>query len=195
MKIKTLDKIVSPICPNILIAISAEENGFVKVCDGVNVFEIESTDCELVGNVGIKSKYDILKMYVVVDNSAPIGLGINGAVHAAYSAGSIAQRAKAHESIDYHEGDGDQSYLDDWLSNSYRNVTCTGSSEDIQTAISIAGESGIPYYAFNEPDWIDAAGRPLAVAFGPRYVWPDIFSKFDLHAGSSSRRTDNRTMR
>lgn len=186
MKIKTLDRVVSPVCPNILTALSHEENGVVKVCDGINVFEVDSNDCEIVGSAGIKSKFDLLKMYVVVDSSAPIGLGINGAVHAAYAAGSIAAGAPSNGCIDYNI-EGSSEKCDNWISSSYRNVTCTGTSEDIEEAIRIAGELDIPYYVFHEPDWKEANGRPLAVAFGPEYVWPEVFSKFELHSGSIKR--------
>lgn len=187
MKIHTLDRLISNLCPNVLTAISNEVEGIVRVCDGVNVFEIDSKECAVIGNSGIKSKFDFLKMYVVVDSSAPVGLGINGAVHCAYAAGSIAAGEINNESIKFDPSSESNTKRIDWIKNSYRNVTCVGTSEEIDLAIVEAENKGIPYYAFFEPDWFESNNRPLAVAFGPEYVWPDVFSKFELHGGTIRR--------
>lgn len=191
MKIKTLDQIVSHLCPNVLTAVEDQANETVKVCDGFNVFDIEAKECELIGRIGFKSKYDLLKMYVVVDSEAPVGLGINGMVHVAYAAGALLTGGPAHNTNEcIRSSNLTPEVLEmtkDWERASYRNVSVVGTSEDIQTAMESAHSAGIAVFEFYEPDWILANGRPLAVAFSPSYCWPEIFSKFELHSGTIRR--------
>lgn len=191
MKIKTLDQIVSPLCPNVLTAVEDQVEGLVKVCDGFNVFNIEADDCEVIGRVGVKNKYDLLKMYVVVDSEAPVGLGINGMVHVAYAAGAILTGGPTHKTNECIRSSNLTEEVfemtKDWERASYRNVSVVGTSEDIQTAMENAHSAGIAVFEFYEPDWISSNGRPLAVAFSPSYCWPEIFSKFELHGGTIRR--------
>lgn len=195
MTLKVLDQVVYQGNANVLTVIETYENtNNVKLSDGEKTEIVSEVHLTKVSEVRTRSKFDLLKMYVVVDSSVnPVGLGINGAVHAAYAAGSIAAGAPSNECIDYNI-EGSSEKCNEWIGNSYRNVTCTGTSEDIATAIEEASKRDIPYYIFYEPDWLEANGRPLAVAFGPEYVWPEIFSKFELHTGSI-KRPDTRSHR
>ena len=162
---KILDQIVHPKYDELLTIIGIKDEK-VTVSDGehspfiVNIENILKT-----GSIRKKSKYDLLKMYVVLDNSAPKGLASNGASHVSYFAGESFTELPLQKI---------------WREKSMRNVTCTGSSADIQTAILLAKTNNIEYITFEEPDWTEARGRPLAVAFAARYSFPELFNTFPL---------------
>jgi len=163
--LKVLDLIVHPEHEGVLTVIGTGI-GAVDVADATgDVFMVDVEGSLKVGSVKPKSKYELLKMYVVVDNSAPKGLASNGASHASYFAGESFRELPLQKV---------------WREKSTRNVTCAGSSVDIQTAIQLAVEHGIEHVVFEEPDWKNANGRPLAVAFAARYSFPELFSTFPL---------------
>lgn len=109
-------------------------------------------------------KYDLLKMYILVKDSAPIGLGINGCTHAGYLAGKTF----------------DSPIMKDWEEKSFRKVTCIVSDANFYNAIKAIKEVNGNYLIFKENDWGD---KELSVAFEPRYSFPEIFKTLDLHSG------------
>lgn len=122
------------------------------------------SEMTLVGQTRPQMKYDLLKMYVLVKNTAPIGLGINAVGHATFMA------AQNFESTVFKI----------WEINSFRKVTCLVSPEEFDAAIEAIKEVGWKYVVFNENDWYD---QDLSVAFEPRYSFPEIFKTFKLHGG------------
>jgi hypothetical protein len=111
-----------------------------------------------------RSKYDFLKMYVLVKDTAPIGLGINACSHAGYLASKWLQ----------------SSITTEWEKHSFKKVTCLVSPEQFDEAIREIENIGGNFVVFNENDWNDEV---LSVAFEPRYSFPDIFKTFKLHSG------------
>lgn len=186
--INKLDKLVHPKYNAVLIALDSGEHS-IPVTDGETSFTVMAKDCEVIGQVKPQNKYDLLKMYVVVDREAPVGLGINGMVHVAFAAGAA---LKGHGVLNecIVETTGSSKSFDlvtAWDCHSYRNVSVTGTSEDIREAIYQASLAGLSVFEFHEPDWLESDGRPLAVAFSPTYNWPEVFSKFELHSGVIKR--------
>lgn len=169
---KLLDQVVHPAYDDVLTIIKIDGDPCTLAGVVLTVCSSEyppfNTRADVVTKTGCvrkACKYDLLKMYVVVDNEAPKGLASNGASHVSYFAGEDFVNLPSQKI---------------WRAKSLRNVTCSGSSADIQTAIQLADAEGIKYVKFEEPDWVDAAGRPLAVAFAARFAFPAIFSTFPL---------------
>lgn len=104
-------------------------------------------------------------MYILVKNTAPIGLGINAVGHATFMA---AQRFTSD-------------VFKEWNEKSFRKVTCLVSPEEFDMAIEAITQIDGSYVVFNENDWND---QDLSVAFEPRYSFPEIFKTFKLHSGS-----------
>lgn len=132
--------------------------------DGYNTTLAYEKDMTLVGSASKQLKADLLKMYVLVKNTAPIGLGINAVGHATFMA------AQNFES----------KVFKIWEINSFRKVTCLVSPEEFDAAIEAIKEVDGNYIVFNENDWND---QDLSVAFEPRYSFPEIFKTFKLHGG------------
>ena len=109
-------------------------------------------------------KYDLLKMFVLVKDTAPIGLGINAVGHTTF----LACRKF------------DSCIFKDWEAKSFRKVTCLVSPEEFDLAIEEIKKINGNYVIFNENDWND---QDISVAFEPRYTFPDIFKTFKLHGG------------
>lgn len=189
---RILDKVVNLHHPNELTIIADLGGGRYTVSDGITSLDLLGTELIHVRDSHVRNRHELLKMYVVVDSSAPIGLGINGAVHAAYAAGSIVnENSLANDCIKYGEV-FNREMTEEWIAESYRNVTALGNSRDIGIAIAQCIANKIPYFAFYEPDWADAEGRPLAVAFGPHYGWPEVFQNFELHGGTARPHSGHR---
>lgn len=112
-----------------------------------------------------RSKYDSLAMYVIVKNTAPIGLGINACTHAGYLAGKNFN-SQIHN---------------DWEKYSFRKRTCLVSPEEYDECIKTIKAVNGSYIEFIENDWNNE--EPLSAAFEARYSFPSIFKKIKLHPG------------
>lgn len=132
--------------------------------DGLSTTLAYEEEISLVGSARKQLKSDLLKMYVLVKNSAPIGLGINAVGHVTFMAAN-----SFHSEI-----------FNDWKDKSFKKVTCLVSPEEFEAAIAAIKEVNGNFIIFNENDWGD---QDLSVAFEPRYIFPDIFKKFKLHSG------------
>jgi hypothetical protein len=130
---------------------------------------IKAQQMKLIRHTEAKSKYDSLAMYVIVKNTAPIGLGINACTHAGYLAG------RKFSGQDF----------EDWEKYSFRQRTCLVSPEEFDECIRASEETGGAYVIFNENDWND---QDLSAAFSPRYSFPPIFKKLKLHPGFVEKR-------
>lgn len=128
------------------------------------LFDIPESDLTLIYSEKPKSKYDFLKMYVLVKDTAPIGLGINSCSHVGFLA------AKTFDS----------QITDEWEKCSFKKVTCLVSPEQFDEAIKEIEKIGGNYVRFNEDDW---ECQDISVAFEPRYSFPEIFKTFKLHSG------------
>lgn len=111
-----------------------------------------------------RSKYDALAMYVIVKDTAPIGLGINACTHAGYLAGKQFN-SQIHS---------------DWEKYSFRKRTCLVSPEEYDECINAIKAINGNYLEFAENDWNNQA---LSAAFEARYSFPSIFKKIRLHPG------------
>lgn len=129
------------------------------------IITVPENEITLVGSARKKLKADLLKMYVLVKNTAPIGLGINAVGHATFMAGQTFN----------------SNVFNEWKEKSFRKVTCLVSPEEFDAAIQTIKEIGGNYVVFNENDWND---QDLSVAFEPRYSFPEIFKTFKLHSGA-----------
>lgn len=130
---------------------------------------IKAEQMSLIRHTEEKSKYDSLAMYVIVKNTAPIGLGINACTHAGYLAG------RKFSGKDF----------EDWEEYSFRKRTCLVSPEEFEECIRAIEELGGQYTVFTENDWND---QELSAAFAPRYSFPHIFKKIKLHPGFVEKR-------
>jgi hypothetical protein len=136
--------------------------------------DIFEEDITFINTTKTHSKYDLLKMYVLVRDSAPIGLGINGCTHVGYLAGKTFNGP----------------IMKDWEEKSFRKVTCLVSDADFYNAIKAIKEVNGNYVIFRENDWDD---KELSVAFEPRYSFPEIFKTLNLHSGRHLLPTDKIT--
>lgn len=167
MKFKILDKVVWDTFPEVYTVI-----GFGQIKNTYNIiqpfsekrFDVPESDLTLIYSEKPKNKYDFLKMYVLVKDTAPIGLGINACSHVGFLA------AKTFDS----------QITDEWEKCSFKKVTCLVSPEQFDEAIKEIEKIGGNYVRFNEDDW---ECQDISVAFEPRYSFPDIFKTFNLHSG------------
>lgn len=111
-----------------------------------------------------RSKYDSLAMYVIVKDTAPIGLGINACTHAGYLAGKQFN-SPVHS---------------DWEKYSFRKRTCLVTPEEYDECIKAIKAIDGNYLEFVENDW---GNQALSAAFEARYSFPSIFKKIKLHPG------------
>jgi len=137
----------------------------VSDANGVT-FPVQSSDCIFVNRVKARSKYEDLAMYIIVKDTVPTGLGVNGAAHAAYIA------AKTFDSPIHRE----------WEKYSFRKRTCIVTEEQYEEAISEIKKIDGNYIEFNENDWFD---QNITAAFEARYNWPPIFKQIKLHSSES----------
>ena len=143
-----------------------ESSIIYKVADSSgNIISVPENKLTLVGSPRKQLKADLLKMYILVKNTAPIGLGINAVGHATFMAGQTFN----------------SDVFNEWKEKSFRKVTCLVSPEEFDAAISAIKNVGGNYVVFNENDWND---QDLSVAFEPRYSFPEIFRTFNLHSGA-----------
>lgn len=171
MGFELLDDVIHPMYDGIMKIVGKAPGGVLVFGD---IEGAKSTVCVdenrliKVNSFKYRSKYDLLKMYIIVDDSAPIGLGINAVGHVAYNSYRMFDQLELQQI---------------WQEKSCRQVTCIGKSADIKQAINDAINSDIPFLDFHEPDWEGANGRPISVAFSAQYQFPPIFREFKLHSG------------
>lgn len=165
MKFKILDKVARAGDEFIYTVIDRDLNGDVTITNPLgDQFDVPESDLTLIYSEKPKSKYDFLKMYVLVKDTAPIGLGINACSHVGFLA------AKTFDS----------SIADEWEKCSFKKVTCLVSPEQFDEAIKEIEKIDGNFVRFNEDDW---ECQDISVAFEPRYSFPDIFKTFKLHSG------------
>ena len=165
MTFKILDKVARKNFEEVWTVIGVGEVGYVRLANADNelatVFE---SDLTLIYSEKPKSKYDFLKMYILVKDTAPIGLGINACSHVGFLA------AKSFDS----------QIAEEWEKCSFKKVTCLVSEEEFDDAIGEIEKIGGNFVRFNEDDWDN---QDISVAFEPRYSFPEIFKTFKLHSG------------
>lgn len=167
MKFKILDKVCYGRDPEVYTIV-----GYNRDKDEYNIahplfeiiYDVPESELTYIYSEKPKSKYDFLKMYVLVKDTAPIGLGINACSHVGYLA------AKTFDS----------SIAEEWEKCSFKKVTCLVSEEEFNLAIREIEKIGGNYVRFNEDDW---ECQDISVAFEPRYSFPEIFKTFKLHSG------------
>lgn len=166
MKFKILDKVALVDDQDVYTVI-----GFNAIRDEVTIvspfhdpFDVLESDLTYIYSEKPKNKYDFLKMYVLVKDTAPIGLGINACSHVGFLA------AKSFDS----------SITEEWQACSFKKVTCLVSPEQFDEAIKEIEKIDGNFVRFNEDDW---ECQDISVAFEPRYSFPDIFKTFKLHSG------------
>ncbi len=163
--VKDIDEVLTVVDYKHIFGIAKERTLAYTLSDTSGcLYDYEDYEIELISRPIKKSKYDYLKMYVLVKNTAPIGLGINSVGHVTYSA------CKKFDSQIHKE----------WETYSNRQVTCLVSEEEFKQAIEEIEKIGGKYVLFNENDWND---QDISVAFEARYNFPDIFKTFKLHSG------------
>lgn len=104
-----------------------------------------------------------LKMYILVKDSVPIGLGVNAVGHAALA-------TYLHYS--------DSEDMKEWLETSFKKVTCKVTDEQFKKAKTY--EDGV---IITENALIDDNGKETEVALGfkPRNEWPEFFKSLKLY--------------
>jgi hypothetical protein len=167
MTFKRLDKVARDGFDNVwtIVGYNGHSGKCVMIADAEGGFsEVAEDELTYIYSEKTAIKYDSLAMYVIVKNTAPIGLGINACTHAGYLA---AKKFKGEIHTD-------------WEKHSFRKRTCLVSEEEynecIKSIIALNGD----YLEFIENDWGD---RALSAAFAPRYSFPSIFKKIKLHPG------------
>lgn len=164
-KFKILDKVARAGDEFIYTVIDRDLNGDITIANPLgDQFDVPESDLTLIYSEKPKNKYDFLKMYVLVKDTAPIGLGINACSHVGFLA------AKTFNS----------SIADEWEKCSFKKVTCLVSPEQFDEAIREIEKINGNFVRFNEDDWDN---QDISVAFEPRYSFPEIFKTFKLHSG------------
>ena len=179
MKFKVLDRVARKNFEEVWTVIGSEvdyENpsnpdneliqiNYVRIANAENEIAIVlEADLTYIYSEKPRNKYDFLKMYILVKDSAPIGLGINACSHVGYLA------AKTF----------DNQISEEWEKCSFKKVTCLVSPEQFDQAIEEIRKVDGEYVLFNEDDWNN---QDISVAFEPRYSFPEIFKTFKLHSG------------
>jgi hypothetical protein len=141
-----------------------KNNEYKVITTSSGPFVAKEEDLVLITPNKTKKKYEYLAMYVIVKDTAPIGLGINACTHAGFMAG-----------INF----GGQDY-EDWLNHSFRKRTCLVTPEQFDACIREIEFVNGDYVVFKENDWND---QELSAAFSPMYNFPRIFKTLKLHPG------------
>lgn len=131
---------------------------------GVLVTDVDESDIIFIRSKKRNVKFDFLAMYVIVKDTAPIGLGINACTHAGFMAGRTFSGQ----------------VFQDWMNFSFRKRTCLVSPEEFDKCIEEIKKVDGDYVVFNENDW---GNQDLSAAFAPRYSFPSIFKTLKLHPG------------
>lgn len=174
MKFKVLDKVARNKYGYVwtVVGYNGRAGDCVMIADANGTIETTSeANLTLISSETNRSKFDFLAMYVIVKDTAPIGLGINACTHAGYLAGKQFT-GQVHE---------------DWEKYSFRKRTCLVSPEEYEECIRSINEVGGQYLEFIENDWMTEGTQKLSAAFAPRYSFPPIFKKIKLHPGFIQR--------
>jgi len=99
-----------------------------------------------------------MKMYILIKEAAPIGLGINAAAHAALA--GYLQFKDTPEVIE-------------WLQGPFRKVTCKVTEQEFETAKQFPD-----HRVLTESAW---ENKEIAIVFKPRAEWPKAFQFFRLY--------------
>ncbi len=103
-----------------------------------------------------------MKMYILVKESVPRGLGVNAVGHAA-----LAGYLKFKDHPDTQE----------WLNNSFRKVTCLVSDAEFERAKKVED-----CLVIDENDWHNEKGNnEVALVFRPRKEWHKMFNYLKLY--------------
>ena len=165
-KIELLDIVLVEgyVYPFTVVAITADELMVIGGFDRIRyVFNPNKYKITILRKYKAVDSREMFKMYVLVRNSAPIGLGINSIGHVVCDA-----------TLKYNHMDS----FKDWRDYSNKQVSCLVNDEDFLKAI----DSSIPCVTFSEPDWRDS-DNIISVAFVPQIVFPSYFKEFDLTNG------------
>lgn len=168
-KFETLDQVVVHGHVGIFTIIDVRDGEYVALNGYDNVRYCLNPELNNIRMYRKHIKVDIrekLKMYVVVRDIAPIGLGINSIGHVV---------SDAMENFD-------SDILSEWKKYSNKQVSCIASEDQFNQIIVDANECGLEYILFTEPDWRDYDDI-ISVAFTPDVVFPDSFRELKLHGG------------
>lgn len=103
-----------------------------------------------------------MKMYILVKESVPKGLGVNAVGHAVL-AGYLKWK--------------DHPDTQDWLEKSFRKVTCLVSDAEFEKAKKVDN-----HLVIDENDWHNEDGNnEVALVFRPRTDWPKMFNYLKLY--------------
>ena len=100
-----------------------------------------------------------MKMYILIKESAPVGLAIVAAAHASLAA---------------YLAFAETSEVKEWLSGPFRKVVCMVSDAEFDEAAKYEDRVVLTESALG--------GQEIALAFRPRRHWPDRFRRFRLYA-------------
>lgn len=100
-----------------------------------------------------------LKVYILIKDTVPVGHAVNSAAHAALAL-----------YLDY----GRRAIVDEWVSNSFRKVSCKVSAAQFEEAKQYGDFSLITESALG--------GEEVAMAFVPRAMWPEFFKTLKLYS-------------
>lgn len=101
---------------------------------------------------------DKLKTYILIKDTVPVGYAVNCAAHA---------------SLGMYLEHQDKEIVKDWAKNSFRKVSCKVSEEQFNLAKSYSDHTLITESVLD--------GKECALAFVPRYFWPDFFETLQLY--------------
>jgi len=132
--------------------------------DNYMILSVPESKLTYIGSDRLRLKSDLLAMYVLVKNTAPIGLGINACSHIGYLAARKFENRITNE----------------WEQKSFKMITCLVTPSEFDICVNSISEVNGNYVIFREPDWNN---EELSVAFEPRYTYPSIFKTLKLHPG------------
>lgn len=168
-KIKILSKVVTTnlTYPNVMHVIGISEDTVTCFDPSTNEEEFfDKSELIVVGSeIKPQSKYDYLKAYILIKDTAPIGLGINAASHCGFLLNKL---------------NGCDNFKE-WEKNSFRKVTCLVTNEQFEEAMAMTNPCD--RIVFVENDWDGHETEPMGVVFAPKYSFPDFFRSFKLHSG------------
>jgi len=102
-------------------------------------------------------KDDVMKMYILIKKSVPLGLAVNAAAHA-----SLMCYLKYEDTEE----------MQIWLKESFKKVTCSVSDEEFEEARKLADHALVTESALD--------GAEIALGFKPMQYHPEEFFKYKL---------------
>lgn len=173
-RFKLLDQVIVSGIDDILTIISIEGDRYTLCNVNSETYTVLEKELTYIRSPEYKDKHELLAMYILVRNSAPIGLGINSVGHVAHIACNTFISTLSRE----------------WADKSFKLRTCLVTDREYDRAIEVIksmpprAENEIPYVEFFENDWkLNSNNLNISAAFAPRYTWPSLFKSFDLHSG------------